>query len=40
VLPSVMTLLGDANWWAPRFLRKRQPAKHASEPERELVSVH
>jgi RND superfamily putative drug exporter len=23
VLPSVMTLLGDANWWAPRFLRAR-----------------
>jgi RND superfamily putative drug exporter len=40
VLPSVMTLLGDANWWAPRFLRKRPPAKHAGEPERELVSVH
>ncbi|GAB3521717.1 MMPL family transporter [Phytohabitans suffuscus] len=40
VLPSVMTLLGDANWWAPRFLRKRQPARHASQPERELVSVH
>jgi RND superfamily putative drug exporter len=23
VLPSVMTMLGDANWWAPRFLRRR-----------------
>jgi RND superfamily putative drug exporter len=23
VLPSIMTLLGDANWWAPRFLRGR-----------------
>lgn len=23
VLPSLMTLLGDANWWAPRFLRRR-----------------
>ena len=23
VLPSVMTLLGNANWWAPRFLRAR-----------------
>ncbi len=23
VLPSLMTLLGKANWWAPRFLRDR-----------------
>jgi RND superfamily putative drug exporter len=23
VLPSAMTLLGTANWWAPRFLRDR-----------------
>jgi putative drug exporter of the RND superfamily len=43
VLPSVMTLLGDANWWAPRFLRG--PGRHAapvSEPvsdQPELVSV-
>src|SRR5581483_3385655 len=26
VLPSLMTLLGNANWWAPRFLRPRVPA--------------
>jgi RND superfamily putative drug exporter len=42
VLPSVMTLLGKANWWAPRFLRERpvtpRPAA-GSEPESELVSV-
>ena len=25
VLPSVMTLLGKANWWAPRFMRPRRP---------------
>jgi hypothetical protein len=25
VLPSAMTLLGDANWWAPKFLRRRTP---------------
>ncbi|SCG62957.1 MMPL family transporter [Micromonospora humi] len=31
VLPSVMTLLGDANWWAPRFLRRR-PATPTVEP--------
>jgi putative drug exporter of the RND superfamily len=24
ILPSVMTLLGDRNWWAPRFLRRRE----------------
>src|SRR6185503_3589812 len=29
VLPSVMTLLGDANWWAPRFLRGRTAAPAA-----------
>ena len=23
ILPSAMTLLGTANWWAPRFLRRR-----------------
>ncbi len=23
VLPSVMTMLGNANWWAPRFIRRR-----------------
>ncbi|TDD60087.1 MMPL family transporter [Kribbella antibiotica] len=42
VLPSIMTLLGDANWWAPRWLRPRT-AKHATppaaEPERELTPV-
>ncbi len=43
VLPSLMTLLGDANWWAPRFLRGR--GRHAAggrtgdadEPAPELV---
>lgn len=42
VLPSIMTLLGDANWWAPKWLRGKQ-AKHATtptpEPERELTPV-
>ena len=38
VLPAAMTLLGEANWWAPKFLRK--PAVvHEPEPERELVAV-
>lgn len=42
VLPSIMTLLGDANWWAPKWLRPK-PAKHAAppaqEPDRELTPV-
>ena len=43
VLPSIMTLLGDANWWAPKWLRGKQ-AKHAAPPapreeERELTPV-
>jgi putative drug exporter of the RND superfamily len=45
VLPSLMSLLGKANWWAPRFLRRREPlpagdpATGAGEPERELVPI-
>ncbi|TCC39407.1 MMPL family transporter [Kribbella sindirgiensis] len=44
VLPSIMTLLGDANWWAPKWLRGKT-AKHATptppapEEERELTPV-
>ncbi|MEJ3744186.1 MMPL family transporter [Actinomycetes bacterium KLBMP 9797] len=33
VLPSLMTLLGKANWWAPRFMRERPTPRHAVEPE-------
>ncbi|WP_179803553.1 MMPL family transporter [Micromonospora purpureochromogenes] len=32
VLPSLMTLLGDANWWAPRFLRQKAAAPPADPP--------
>jgi RND superfamily putative drug exporter len=36
-----MTLLGNANWWAPRFLRRREgvavPPPPTAEPE--LVRV-
>ncbi|MEV0152145.1 MMPL family transporter [Micromonospora sp. NPDC050686] len=32
VLPSLMTMLGDANWWAPRFLRPRAVAPPAEPP--------
>ncbi|HET6296900.1 MAG TPA: MMPL family transporter [Kribbella sp.] len=43
VLPSAMILLGDANWWAPKWIRGKQP-KHAvpttaPEEERELAPV-
>ncbi|RQX00079.1 MMPL family transporter [Micromonospora inaquosa] len=31
VLPALMTMLGDANWWAPRFLRPR-PAIAPTDP--------
>ncbi|MFI6255293.1 MMPL family transporter [Micromonospora zamorensis] len=41
VLPALMTMLGDANWWAPRFLRPR-PAPAPADPPApapELVPV-
>ncbi|WP_307873051.1 MMPL family transporter [Paractinoplanes ovalisporus] len=45
VLPSAMTLLGKANWWAPRFMRPR--GRHTASavvtpptPEPELVGHH
>ncbi|MEU1243409.1 MMPL family transporter [Micromonospora parva] len=31
VLPALMTMLGDANWWAPRFLRPT-PAPAPTDP--------
>ncbi len=44
VLPALMTVLGDANWWAPRFLRRGRHtgvpvAQQALEPvpDRELT---
>jgi RND superfamily putative drug exporter len=42
VLPALMTTLGKANWWAPRFMRERPVAQVSAppEPERELVSSH
>ncbi len=43
VLPSIMTLLGNANWWTPSFLRgKSEPDVidlPDEEPERELQPV-
>ena len=44
VLPALMTALGRANWWAPRFLRAPAPAagpgQAAGDAERELTLVH
>jgi RND superfamily putative drug exporter len=45
VLPSLMTLLGPANWWAPPILRRlgmrpRTVDSPAPEPERELAGTH
>jgi RND superfamily putative drug exporter len=40
VLPSLMTLLGPANWWAPRFMRRRKLSTPAEPlPDRELVAA-
>jgi RND superfamily putative drug exporter len=42
VLPSLMTLLGNANWWAPRFMRPRPAPAHRAreaEVEGELVAT-
>ncbi|PSL02139.1 RND superfamily putative drug exporter [Haloactinopolyspora alba] len=36
VLPSLMALLGRANWWAPRFMRRRAPV---AQDARELDPV-
>jgi putative drug exporter of the RND superfamily len=38
VLPSLMTLLGNANWWAPRFLRPT-PGRHVAHPEPETPAT-
>jgi RND superfamily putative drug exporter len=39
VLPSVMALLGNANWWAPRFMRSKAAPRHAA-PSDERVLEH
>jgi RND superfamily putative drug exporter len=45
VLPSLMALLGNANWWAPRFMRRPSPADmdaasaEVKAAERELTPV-
>jgi RND superfamily putative drug exporter len=38
LLPALMTVLGDANWWTPRFLRKRETT-NANEETRVLEPV-
>ena len=32
VVPAVMRLLGDANWWAPRWLRRPEPVQQEIAP--------
>jgi len=32
VVPAVMRLLGDANWWAPRWLRPREHVREEIAP--------
>jgi putative drug exporter of the RND superfamily len=32
VVPAVMRLLGTANWWAPRWLRRREPEREEIAP--------
>ncbi|MEU8298209.1 MMPL family transporter [Micromonospora sp. NPDC048909] len=41
VLPALMTMLGEANWWAPRFLRPKPAATPTDPPAPadELVPV-
>ncbi|MER7283788.1 MMPL family transporter [Dactylosporangium sp. NPDC000244] len=39
VLPALMTLLGDANWWAPRFMRPRTKPQHAAEEPKVFLKV-
>jgi RND superfamily putative drug exporter len=38
VLPALMTVLGKANWWTPRWLRKREDI-NATEETRVLEPV-
>jgi len=33
VLPALMSTLGRANWWTPRFLRRATPAEPPAEPK-------
>ena len=43
VLPSAMALLGRANWWAPRFLRRREEERLTAEVverEPQMASLH
>lgn len=39
ILPSLMAVLGEANWWTPKFLRPSVEPLPAPEPVRELDRV-
>ncbi|WP_026315936.1 MMPL family transporter [Actinokineospora enzanensis] len=41
VLPSLMAVLGERNWWTPRFLRRRdEDVPSAAEETRVLEPIH
>jgi RND superfamily putative drug exporter len=33
LVPALVTLMGPANWWMPRFARRRERAVAPAEPE-------
>jgi RND superfamily putative drug exporter len=44
LVPATMTLLGNANWWLPKWLDRLLPGGHEpldeAPPARELETVH
>ncbi|WP_084468498.1 MMPL family transporter [Actinokineospora inagensis] len=39
VLPALMAVLGERNWWVPRFLQPRRPVADEFEETRELTPI-
>jgi putative drug exporter of the RND superfamily len=39
LVPAIMKLAGDANWWAPRFLRKAPSSRRASDVRRRVSAA-
>jgi putative drug exporter of the RND superfamily len=33
VLPALMAVLGNSNWWTPRFLRRKEQVAPPAEPK-------
>ena len=41
LVPALMRLFGDANWWMPEWLGRRLPELHVEgHPEDHLTTVH